>query len=168
MLIVGGVILGIIGFVAWFKPSLFQRLPTIKGGIAKAFILAILVGSLLGSALLIGTFFSEGKKSISENIPPTAGWKQQGSGAANLEYSNGTWILNASLNHADDYAELFLDLKNVFLNETEQNIDGSYNLAGTRLIAVVRSDQDFRGDPNHLNGAQILIKNNQFDSWVGP
>lgn len=53
------------------------------------------------------------------------------------------------------------------LHKIKRNPDGTYNLAGTELIAVVRSDQNFKGDPNHPNGAQFLLKNKQWNNLIG-
>ena len=173
-LLVGGVTLSILGVLLYvFDPHVIAPPNIVKKRkkrrrIATASALAMVVLLISVFVIYIGTFPEGNKEVLSENIPPTAGWKEQGPGAVNLEYNNGIWILNVSLDHAEDYAELFLDLKNVYLNETERNADGSYSLAGTKLTALVRSDKDFRGDPNHLNGAQFLIKNNQFNSLQGP
>ena len=109
----------------------------------------------------------EERASEPEYIALTAGWKPQGPGASGGGYKDGILELKTSLNGGDDYAELFLDLRGVRLSRIERNPDGSYNLAGTELIAAVRSDQDFRGDPNHPNGAQFLLKNKQWDNLIG-
>ncbi len=100
-------------------------------------------------------------------IPPTAGWKPQEPGAIGGGYKDGILELKANLHGGDDYAELFLDLRGARLSGIEQNPDGSYNLAGTELVAVVRSDRDFKGDPDHPNGAQFLLKNKQWDNLIG-
>lgn len=107
---------------------------------------------------------TEEAKSISENIPLDVTWKAEGPGAIGVEYKDGKLELKGNLQGGDAYAELFLDLRNVSLPEIEQNSDGTYNLAGTELVAMVRSDQDFKGDPEHPNGVQFLLKNEQFKS----
>jgi len=109
----------------------------------------------------------EQSQPISQDIPLTAGWKAQGPGAIRIEYKDRILELKASLHGGDDYAELSLDLRGTRLPEIERNPDDTYNLAGTELIAVVRSDQNFKGDPNHLNGAQFLLKNKQWDNLIG-
>jgi len=103
---------------------------------------------------------------ISEDIPLTAG-EAQGPGAIGGECKDGIFELKASLHGGDDYAELFLDLSGVSLSTIRRNPDGTYNLAGTELIAVVISDHNFKGDPKHPNGAKFLLKNKQWDNLIG-
>lgn len=97
---------------------------------------------------------------ITVDIPLTAGWEPQGPGSIKGGCRDDILEFDVNLHGGDDYAELFLDLRAARLPEIERNQDGSYNLAGAEIIAVVRSDQDFRGNPDHPNGAQILLKTN--------
>lgn len=104
-------------------------------------------------------------------IPLTAGWRAQGPGAKGSGYQNGVLELKADLNGGDAYAELFLDLRSVRLpNEVPRNPDGTYDLAGKELVAVVSSDYDFKGASSRPNGAQILLKSGppQWANLVSP
>jgi uncharacterized protein YoxC len=102
-------------------------------------------------------------------IPLDAAWKCEGSiandGGGHID---GKLQLKADLTHADNSAELFLDLGSVPLAGIKPNQDGSYNLAGMELVALVRSDQDFKGQSNASNGVQFLVKDKNWKSRVGP
>lgn len=106
------------------------------------------------------------KAKVSVDIPINANWIPQGS-ATGGGYKDGKLELKAELQGGDDFAELFLDLTNVHLPEIEQNPDGSYNLVGAELIALVGSDHDFKGDPKYPNGAQFILKNRNWDNLLG-
>lgn len=109
----------------------------------------------------------EDKIAIDNNIPLDAGWQPQGPGAKGGGYGKGRLSLITDLQGGDAYAELFLDLRAVHLSGIERNPDGSYNLAGREIIALVTSDKNFRGDPSHPNGAQFILKNEKWESLLG-
>ncbi|MDA2937712.1 hypothetical protein MYX75_05545 [Acidobacteria bacterium AH-259-A15] len=100
-------------------------------------------------------------------IPLSAGWKAQGPGAKEGGYKDGTLALTANLRGGDAYAELFLDLRGVRLPGVEQNPDGSYDLADRELLALVRSDRNFKGEPSRPNGVQFLLKNKRWENLIG-
>lgn len=101
-------------------------------------------------------------------IPLEGGWRPQGSitnGGGG--FKEGILELKANLRGGDSYAELFLDLRAVRLPGVTRNPDGSYNLAGRELMALVKSSHDFKGNPSHPNGAQFLLKNDKWENLIG-
>lgn len=100
-------------------------------------------------------------------IPLNAGWKPEGPGAVGGGYREGILELRANLKGSDDYAELFLDLRAVHLPEIERNPDKTYNLSGREIIAIVRSDKDFKGVPGRPNGSQFLLKDKKWKNLGG-
>jgi len=102
-----------------------------------------------------------------EEIPLTAAWKSQGPGAIGGGPRGGELVLEARLKGGDDYAELFLDLRDVRLRGINVNSDGTYDLSGMEIVAVARCDKDFSGDPSKPNGAQFLLKDQNWSNLVG-
>ena len=80
------------------------------------------------------------------NIPLSAGWQVDESelGGVGVEYENGILELKTRL-QGDNSAQFSLVLRDVNLPEIERNPDGTYNLSGTELIAVVECDRNFEG-----------------------
>lgn len=108
------------------------------------------------------------KEDVSKiEIPLTAGWKPQGPGSIGGGYREGNLVLRTNLQSSDDYAELFLDLRAVHLPGIDRNPDGTYNLSGKEIIAMVRSEYDFKGNPSRPNGAQFLLKDKDWNNLVG-
>lgn len=126
-------------------------------------ILLIVAGTILGYRV----YLSAMQPII---IPLNAGWHWEGPGArGNGEYNGEFWKLEADLQGGDSFAEFFLDLRNLQdLPGVKKNSDGSYKFSGMKLITLVSSDQDFQGDPKHLNGVQFLLKNSTWKSLEGP
>lgn len=100
--------------------------------------------------------------SIIVDIPLSGGWKadEEEGGAVGTEYKNGTLELKTRLQGENNYAKFYLDLRGVYLPEIERNPDGTYNLTGTELIAVVKSNHNFEG--------RLAFYNKSWDFLKGP
>jgi hypothetical protein len=158
----GGIVLLAIGIV---ENNWVQLRVMLKKRATKAFVIAAII-------VLLGFFFygavMGNLKNVTEDIPFTASWKAQGPGAINLHEENGALTLSVDLKGGDDYAEIFLDLRSVHFTNIEQNTDGICNMVGKRLDATIRSSPDFRGDLDHLNGVQFILRDKQYNMSVGP
>lgn len=96
--------------------------------------------------------------------------RPQGSPGALIDGSgffNGRYELKANLQISDSYVELYFPLNSIHLNGIAQNSDGSYNLIGKNISAMVQSTLDFKGDPKYPNGVQFIFKNKKFESYIG-
>ncbi len=101
-------------------------------------------------------------------IPLDAPWVAQPNATAELHLSADEVLqLKANLSHADDYAEVFLDLSSVSLPDLKSNSSGAYNLVGMQVLALVHGDDHFVGPPKTPNGIQISIKDDEWNTEVG-
>lgn len=99
-------------------------------------------------------------------IPLNADWKPSGSyNNTASSYRNNSFVLNVNLRGSDSYAELFLDIRTINLPGIGKNSDGSYNLVGRQIGAIIISNNDFTGDQKHPNIVQFLLKNSKWESY---
>jgi len=62
----------------------------------------------------------------------------------------------------------YLDLRQHDLPRLRQSSRGICDLSNARVEAIVKSDNDFSGDPGHRNGAQFLVKDSVWRDLIGP
>lgn len=95
------------------------------------------------------------------NIPLSAEWQVDPSetGGVGVEYKNGILELKTRLQGGNN-AQFSLVLSRVYIPEIERNSDGTYNLSGTELIAVVKSNRNFEG--------RLALFNKSWDFLKGP
>ncbi len=99
------------------------------------------------------------------NIPLSAGWQVDTSetGGVGVEYKNGILELKTKL-QGNNVAQFSLDLRGVSIPGIEQNSDSTYNLSGTELIAVVKSNRNFEGRLALFNKAWDFLKGPWLDN----
>jgi hypothetical protein len=83
------------------------------------------------------------------------------------EFRNGQVEVKAHLEHPDDYAEVFFDLRGLELGEIPSTPEGAYDLRQMEIIATVRADDGFRGTPAAANGVQIMVKDSSWRTQAG-